>query len=347
MRGRPLATAVLAAAAFSCAKVAPPPGGPEDRDPPKIVEAAPPHEAVAVAPDSAVTLVFSEDPDHRSVMRALSVHPAVEFRESAWNEGRLRLVPEGGWASGRPTWVIVGGTARDRRGNQLGAPYRTRFTTAAALGSGRAAGRVWPGKEVPKGAPVVVCAYAWSADSLDLSAASPVSIADAADDGAFRLDGLDLLGRYRVAAQVDRNGDLRPSDRQELSAEAPDVIAFLPSDSGEVRVGDFLLGTLDSLGAIRGEVRADSAEVAVVNTLDGTPADAAVLPGGGTFALTVRTGASYRVYAFVDADGDTLHAGDEDRVDLDEDIPLVFTAERTGVRFDLAAPVASPSQDSP
>jgi hypothetical protein len=333
--------------AFSCAKVAPPPGGPEDRDPPKIAEALPPHDAAGVAPDSAVTLTFSEDPDHRSVMRALSVHPAVEFRESAWQEGRLRLVPEGGWAADRPTWVVLGSSARDRRGNQLGTPFRTRFTTRVAIDSGRALGRVWPGRQVTQGAPVVVCAYADAPDSLDPATDSPVSIADAGQDGEFRLDGLDVARRYRVAAQVDRNGDLRPTDRQELWAQAPDVVAFLSPDQNEVRLGDFLLGTLDTLGTIRGEVSADSADVAVVTTVGAPTGEAAVLRGGGAFALSVATGAEYHVFAFVDADGDTLYAEGERRVDLQEEISLRFTAERTGVRFDLTAAEAPQAQGSP
>ncbi|MGQ0720068.1 MAG: Ig-like domain-containing protein [Candidatus Eiseniibacteriota bacterium] len=347
MRGRLLATVALGVVALSCAKVAPPPGGPEDREPPTLAEVLPPHDAAGVAPDSAVTLTFSEDPDHRSVMRALSVHPAVEFRESGWSEGRLRLVPEGGWAADRPTWVVLGGTAQDRRGNQLGTPFRTRFTTRAAVDSGRALGRVWPGREVTQGAPVVVCAYADAADSLDPSADSPVSIADAGKDGEFRLDGLDVGRRYRVAAQVDRNGDLRPRDRNELWAEAPDVVAFLSPDTNEVRLGDFLLGTLDTLGTIRGEVRADSADVAVVTTVGAPVGDAAVLPGGGTFALSVATGAAYRVLAFVDADGDTVHTEGERRVDLEEEVSLRFTAERTGVRFDLTAGETPAAPDAP
>lgn len=337
MRGRALASVLLVAAGISCAKVAPPPGGEIDREPPTVMESSPPPGAAGVAPDSAFTIVFSEPPDRRSVMRALTVIPAVDFAESAWEEDTLRLVPEGGWATGRPTLIVVSGRAKDRRDNEMGKAFRTRFTTRSAADSGTVAGRVWSGREVPQGASVLVAAFdAAEGDSLDPVRQDPFALAEAAGSGEFRLVELDVGRRFRVAAMVDRDGDQRPESSGEIWTEAPEMAVFLSPDEREVRLPEFLLGTLDSVGTIAGEVRADSFTVAVVRATGEAGASAReVLPAGGKFSLEVPTGDVYRVAAFLDTDADTLAGAGEPIVEHPEPVPLTLTSVQGGIRLDL------------
>lgn len=336
MRGRPLATALALAAAIGCAKVAPPPGGPEDLEPPKVVEIIPPRDATGVAPDSALTLVFSEKVDRRSVMRGLSVFPRVDFRRTDWEEARVRLVPEDGWATDRPTLFVVARTARDRRGNDMGTPFRTRFFPGAVADSGEVSGRIWAGREVPRGTMLLVAAYpAGEADSVDFATDAPVALADARADGTFRLDGLDVAGTWRIVGMLDRDDDARPASRGEVWAEAVERVRFPDPADPSVEVADFLVGTLDSLGSIAGEVKADSASMAVVFAETEETRASESLEGGGRFSLAVPTGAVYRVAAFVDTDGDSLPGPAEPLVDFAEPVSLELTAERSGLLFDL------------
>jgi hypothetical protein len=344
VRGRALASAGLVAAGVSCAKVAPPPGGEIDREPPSIVECAPPPGAAGVAPDSAFTLVFSEPPDRRSVLRALTVIPAVDFAQTSWEKDTLRLVPEGGWAADRPTLITVDGRAKDRRDNEMGKAFRTRFTTGPAADSGSVAGRVWSGREVPQGGVLAVAAFdAADGDSADPVRQDPFALADADGRGEFRLVELDVGRRFRVVAMYDRDGDQRPESRGEIWREAPEMAVFLSPDEREVRLPDFLLGTLDSVGTISGEVRADSFAVAVVRAMGEAGATAReVLPAGGKFELKVPTGDVYRVAAFLDTDADSLAGEDEPIVEREEAVPLTLTAVQSGIRLDLIGLLAPP-----
>ncbi|NNE43649.1 MAG: Ig-like domain-containing protein [Gemmatimonadetes bacterium] len=344
MRGRLAASLVLAGLAISCAKVAPPPGGPEDRDPPQISDAAPPRNATGVPADSAFVLTFSERIDQRSVMRGLTIYPPVDFRESSWEAGtRLRLVPDEGWPGDRPVLVLLAATAKDRRGNELGTAFRTRFWTADVRDSGEVAGKVWSGREVPRGTTPLVAAYRAGApgDTLDPLRAYPVAVDDAEKSGEFRLTGLDPAHRYHIVAMIDPSGDARPDGRGEFWQEAPatvDLAGAASADSADtsvVRVPEFLLGTLDSLGAIQGEVEADSGTAAFVWAESDTVRDFMSVPGGGPFRLELPTGRTYRLLAFVDADGDSLPGVPESIVVHEEPVPLLMTADQSGFRFNL------------
>ncbi|HMB67979.1 MAG TPA: Ig-like domain-containing protein, partial [bacterium] len=236
MRGRALASAVLVVVGISCAKVAPPPGGEIDRDAPAVTESSPGSGAFAVAPDSAFSVTFSEPADRRSVMRALTVIPAVDFAESSWEENTLRLVPENGWAADRPTLIVISGRAKDRRDNEMGSAFRTRFTTRAVPDSGTIAGKVWSGKEVPSGTSLTVAAFeAVEDDSLDPVRQDPWALAEASGGGDFRLVGVDTGRRYHVVAMVDRDGDQRPESSGEPWQAAPEMAVFLSPDEREVR----------------------------------------------------------------------------------------------------------------
>jgi hypothetical protein len=339
----------LLLAAFACAKVAPPPGGPEDREPLALLEVIPSDGAFAVAPDSALTFVFSEKPDHRSVMSALQILPRVDFREVTWTEGRLRLLPEEGWAEDRNTIVRITESAHDRRGNSMRGPFQSRFTTKQLPDSGAVTGRIWKGKEVAPAMKVLVGAYPVSeADSVDPSAFFPAALAEAGGQGKFRLDGLDVAESYHVIGMSDRDGDARPAAGDEVWSALPEPILFAAGERA-VEVPDFLVGTLDTMGVLAGQVLVDSASVAVVFAAaesDGKQ-ERQVLPDGGDFSLSVPTGARYRVGAFVDTDGDSLAGTEESVVELEEVVSLELTSERSGIQFDMRTPLGEELTTTP
>ena len=370
-RRRAAGSLLLLAALAACAKVGPPPGGPEDRDPPTVDEVVPPTGAAAVAVDSAVVLVFSERPDRRSVMRGLTVIPPVVFRQSSWEEGRLTLLPRDGWAAGRSTLLRIDAEAKDRRGNRLGETYTTWFTTKAVADTGVVTGRVWPGRESSRRSRAAVLAFDASADSLpDPDVAHPDAFAEPDSRGEFRLEGLDTAHLWRIVGILDVDGDFRALTPGEARGEPPGLVRFDPATfdtTGPVAAAPgFLIGTLDSLGTISGEIQADSGSTTVAfaeaaadsadaadvagaadtgDPEDGSPTALptarAVVEGGGAFRLEVPTGRRYRVGAFVDTDGDSLPGPGERLTETESPVELLLAPVRAGLTLDLRTPADS------
>jgi Bacterial Ig-like domain len=345
-----LQLASLAALALlaSCAKVGAPPGGPEDKTAPTILagDVRPPQNAAGVAPDSVVSIVFSENPDHRSVMRALAVFPRVYFRRSAWHGDTLSLAPDSGWARNRNTIIRIGPTARDRRNNPLQQAFVLRFTTKAVADSGTIQGHVWAGKERTASAQLVV--FASPADT-SAGPGVPATIADADKDGNYTLEGLDTGASWRVSGLIDVDGDARPGAVGEVTGTSPEVVSFA-SGTREAKATDFLVGSLDSLGHVTGEVKADSGSTVIVVARDvvtGEERLSAPVKGSGSYSVTVPTGAHYRMSAFVDVDGNGKHDEGEPVTELAEEVRLELTAERDGISFDLRSPPQQPAKEGP
>ncbi len=344
-RGRLASLVLVAAGAAACAKVAPPPGGPEDREPPALVSdaLAPPPDAAGVPPDAPVVLVFTEGMDRRSVMRALAVFPAVDFASAAWAGDTLRLAPDPGWPAGRNTLLRVGKGAKDRRGNALPEAFLHRFTTKAKPDTGRMAGRVHAGRE--KTATTTLLLFAVPADTTGPDPA-PAAVAEPGPDGRFTLDGLDTAVAWRIAALLDADGDSRPGGRNELW-QVGEPRAF-PADSAALEIPDFLVGTLDSLGRIRGDVKADSGLAAIVEARPAGAAEPAArdtLAAAGPFTLEVPTGTRYTVSAFLDLDGDAVQDPDEPAAEAAEEIRLDLASERSGVSLDLGGRAPATAAD--
>jgi len=244
--------------------MAPPPGGPVDNDPPVVLPDAmrPERGAAAVPPDSTFVIVFSERTNRRSVMRALRIFPPVKFAGVNWAGDTLRLVPEDGWARNRGTLIRIEGSARDNRGNLMGAPFQTTFTTKSVPDSGQVTGRVWGGRELEQSRRLLVLAWT-PADSLEEEERWPAAIVDAIPGKDFRLEGLDTALPWHVTAVIEGEGGLRGREPGGVELTWPDMIVFREGET-EVALGEFLVGTLDTLGTVRGEVKTDSARVAVI-----------------------------------------------------------------------------------
>jgi hypothetical protein len=340
---RIVAVAALTVAA-ACAKVGPPPGGPEDRTPPQLASTIPAADSAGVAPAQPVSIAFSESIDKRSVMRSLRVIPEVEFGEASWSGDTLRLAPEGRWPEDRPVQVWIGDAAEDSRGNRLEAPILFRFTTGDSLPPGEIAGRIWTGREKTATNRLLVAAFPAAAlDSASASEDDPSALAIPGPDGTFRLGGL-APGDYRVVGFLDGDADARAGGTSEVVTAAPTTIA-LTGETPRAVLPDFLVGTLDSTGTIAGDARADSGAVIVEATSDSTrAADArAILPSGGPFELKVPTGRAYRLVGFADADQDSTWDEGETRLVHPEPVSLELTAERKGFLIDLRTGAPKPA----
>lgn len=131
----------------ACAKQAPPPGGPLDETPPKIVEADPQPGAVRVARDVRLRFRFSEKIDHRSLRDAIFVTPIPRGDlHFDWHGTELKIdFPD----SLRPntTHVVTLGTSlRDLRNNRLEESFNLAFSTGDSIATGEIRGKIFGDK---------------------------------------------------------------------------------------------------------------------------------------------------------------------------------------------------------
>jgi len=188
-----------------CAKQGMPPGGPEDKIPPQIIESTPLPETLNVPLDSEVEFIFSES------IQAKNIEDAVFITPFAGESARLRLrgshlkVSFDAPLEADRTYVITLGTAfADYRNNAMKASYTLAFSTGGQLDQGGITGRVY-GLDKYTGVDIWAYALDKGADPL---AQDPDYIVQCAEDGHYTFSHL-APGTYRLFCVQDRLGDRR------------------------------------------------------------------------------------------------------------------------------------------
>lgn len=316
---------LLAVALVSCAKKAPPTGGPPDIEPPRLIDSSPDSAAAGVPRDAALTLTFSEGMDPRSTAEAISIAPRVDIRQRRWSGRTVGIVLAETLRTDQTYTLFLGGGARDRHGNPLAGGATVTFTTADTLPGG-----ILEGELVARGfsaAGTYLWCYEAAEGRVPDSTARDFDAVGVADrDGRFRVIGLPVPGRYRLWAFADLNNNrsfepltdvLAPMDTVfVLSPEAPRASGFSatvlnPRSPGGVR------GTvLDSLGIERGALM-----VMAVADDDSLRRVAATVDDEHHYELSLAAG-TWRLRAWRDLDRDrtwqrnTEPASSERRVDV-------------------------------
>src|SRR5206468_751100 len=132
----------LALALASCAKKAPPSGGPPDIEPPRVVGSDPDSGASGVPRDARLSITFSEGMEPRSTGESVALAPRVPVRQQRWTGRTLTLALAETLRHDQTYTLFVGGGARDRHGNALGAGAAIVFSTAATFPTGLIAGTI-------------------------------------------------------------------------------------------------------------------------------------------------------------------------------------------------------------
>ncbi|MGH7570519.1 MAG: Ig-like domain-containing protein [Gemmatimonadota bacterium] len=126
--------AILALAA--CASEGFPPGGPEDRLPPVLVETDPAQRAVNAAPDQAITLTFDEVIDDRQLgelRRLIRVNPDDPEFDLLLEENIVTLAPDEPMIEDLTYTVTVLPGVRDREGNATTEPQSILFSVGGEV----------------------------------------------------------------------------------------------------------------------------------------------------------------------------------------------------------------------
>lgn len=268
---RHLAIPPLAAAAAclaACARMEPPPGGPEDKVRPFVSAVYPAPGATGVSRQLDARIAFSEWVGPEAARGKVWISPPPPRRLEVEHKGNVLLLRSDAPLDTGTTYVIgVSGGIKDLVGQPLEAPFQMTFSTGASLDSGRAAG----GLAAFSGGPAPVGTFAafypldpslrrrfghlafGGAAALADSAPQPFReppayVAPADSQGGFSVEGL-RPGNYRLLAFQDQDGDLFPDPALEPMAAGPGIavskapglkasLALAPMDTASNRLSE-------------------------------------------------------------------------------------------------------------
>ncbi len=190
-----------------CAGQLPPPGGPPDVVPPRVVAAVPDSNAVRVKPEY-IELTFSKYVERRSVEESIFISPYVGELKFDWSGTSVSIRFSQALRENTTYVVNVGTDVVDvgREGTRMASGFTLAFSTGDSIDHGMIRGRVFDAK--PEG--VMIFAYALKGldpDTLNPSHTKPDYIMQTGVGGFFTLSNL-ALGTYRVLAVRDEYKNL-------------------------------------------------------------------------------------------------------------------------------------------
>lgn len=142
-RAAALARTFLAGALLAgCAHIEAPPGGPGDKDPPKLLTTRPDTMARVAPFREAVVLAFDERLSEQGLRDAVLVSPRTSSVDVEHRGDEIRVGLRRGWEAGRIYQVTLLPGVQDLFNNRLAAPVRLVFSTGPAIPDTRLAGTV-------------------------------------------------------------------------------------------------------------------------------------------------------------------------------------------------------------
>ncbi len=201
-----IAIACLTVVLLSCAKQAPPPGGPEDKTPPEIVASIPKNGSTDVSLKPEIVLSFSERMNREKIGEAVFVSPPPDGGiRLDWSGDNLEIKIVDSLVDDRTYIVTVGSSATDAHNNRLMRSFMLAFSTGATIDSGSVSGMVVRDGNAFPGA--TVAAYPLTSTSCDNFIFDSLQyVTQAGSDGSYEFEFMSA-GDYAIFAFDDRNGD--------------------------------------------------------------------------------------------------------------------------------------------
>ena len=265
----------------ACASVGPPPGGPTDTLPPKIVSVRP--ESGAVVPNwkDDASIYFDEVIDEMAtgggagggLQRQVLLSPVRGTVRVSWHRDRVSVKPREGWKRRVYRMEILPGFI-DLRRNRLDSAKTVIFSTGPEIGHARIGGLVLQWVE-----------QRFLAHALIEAVPLPDSVGYltyADSGGQFNVQNLNP-GRYVVYAAVDENGDQRRGPREPydsvlvtLDTSSNVALYTFPHDTVPPRLRsathvDSITVRIEFSQALDPKVKLDTTRVRVLALPDSTP----------------------------------------------------------------------------
>ncbi|MBN2001488.1 Ig-like domain-containing protein [candidate division KSB1 bacterium] len=207
---------------LSCAKQGFPPGGPEDKTPPRILETNPKSDTTNVSTDTQIEITFSESIERTSCEESIFITPFAQDLRYKWRRRKLRIIFPDGLIDDRTYVVTIGAGAKDERNNAMKESFSFAFSTGDSLDRGVIEGRVFDDGPVSG---ILMWAYDLQQEAEPNPAVHvPLYVTQVGENGGFRLPNM-ATGRYRVFAVNDREkNSLYDVEYDALGVASRDVV---------------------------------------------------------------------------------------------------------------------------
>ena len=198
---------IAGAAIWGCARSGLPPGGPPDTTPPEVMSSRPLSGALMVESSAAIEIRFSEEMDRRSVEKAFSVVPDIEFRNFRWHGTTIEVRPASDFSNSTTYIVRVTESAADFHGVAMGVPFEFAFSTGETIDNAWIGGRVILTGEGASGVTVWACRHIPQPDSSGAYSRCEYE-ALTTDDGTFLIAHVKPVDEpYSMVAFIDTDLD--------------------------------------------------------------------------------------------------------------------------------------------
>lgn len=287
---RKLLGAALAVAVAACARIGAPPGGPEDKAPPRLLATTPDSMAILPGFKEDVALQFDETLSEggspslgtgtSDLERLVLLSPSDNVPRVGWHRSRLTIKPKEGWQPNRVYRIQLLPGVQDIRNNKADTSIVITFTTGAPLPTATLTGWVidWATR---RPAPGTLIEAVLQPDSLPYRALSDTS-------GRFAIGPIPA-GRYLVFAVTDQNRnhkresrELFDSVRVDSTTSAVPPLWLQPHDTLAPRIqaitpNDSASATVQFTGPLDPYAPPPFASFRFVQLPDSTPVEGAVL----------------------------------------------------------------------
>lgn len=202
----------------SCARMGPPPGGPEDTEPPRVESITPAQDSTGVALDTEIELVFSEKVRREQAEPLVKLNPEAGRLYFKWDGRAVRVRTEQNFRPAITYRLIVEPGLVDLHRVKSEQRFESYFSTGKAFSPGRISGTVQVRDSLVVGGRLR--AVAQQDTTLVFTSGSDSS-------GAYLLPYLPL-GSYRVEAFRDLNRNNRFDYTREEGADTLAELVFEP-----------------------------------------------------------------------------------------------------------------------
>ncbi|HHS51117.1 MAG TPA: hypothetical protein ENN07_08385 [candidate division Zixibacteria bacterium] len=206
-------------ALFSCARIQAPPGGPEDKTPPKIVSTTPEKNALNVPLDEQIVIRWDEY--IRPIADGALLLPRIEGTSVKIKGKRLIIEHKEPFKPNTTYRVALSSRISDYRGNRIRGSESFAFSTGDYIDTLEIRGRVFSQKLEPASDMRVEAFISEEDTSL---AQSPIAAAWTGEDGRYILRNLPK-NNFLVRAFRDINGDGQPNHGEDFAIAPSPVLA--------------------------------------------------------------------------------------------------------------------------
>jgi len=190
---------------LNCAKVMPPPGGPEDKTGPNIMGTYPPANAVNVPSDNKISIQFSERVDKKKVSGAIFISPRFDQElKYKWNKNNLIVQLPDSFASNVTYVINIGSDISDIHNNKMDNSYSFAFSTGKNISSGKIKGTVYKDGKAASGITIGLYEFNIPNNTIVFDSIYSPYMTVSGKSGEYALDYLPD-GDYFILAFDDKN----------------------------------------------------------------------------------------------------------------------------------------------